>query len=90
MNIQIIKVHIPYGEPEHHSAITKYMSSGNVVWEKADLISFLQSSSNGAFVKDRQGDTVFCEVVYPSSGRPYIKTKPDGILADNLLSLPRF
>jgi hypothetical protein len=52
------------------------------------LVSFLSDNTNAAYVQDRYGDTVFCEIVYANP--PYVKTRPDGILADNLLSLPRF
>lgn len=88
--MQIASVHIPPAAPMHHSAITQYMTSVGVVWNKPELISWLQISGNTAFVQDRNGDVVYCEVIYPISGNPYVKTRPDGIIADNLLSLPRF
>jgi len=90
MRIQIVKVHIPIGENEHHSAISQYMDSTGTVWQKPVIISWLRNTANSAFVQDRYGDTVNCEIVDSQYGNPYLKTKPDGIIADNLLSQPRF
>ena len=36
------------------------------------------------------GKTATVEVISPKNGTPYIKTKPDSTIKDNLLSLPKF
>jgi hypothetical protein len=51
-------------------------------------ISWLEQG-NHAYVSVGR-DTAEVTVVRPSSGRPYIKTRPDHTTRDNLLSLPRF
>jgi len=40
-----------------------------------------------AYVKDWKGDTAYLIAETTSRGTKYVKTKPDGIKADNLLAL---
>ncbi len=51
-------------------------------------ISWLEQG-NHAYVSVGR-DTAEVTVVRPSTGRPYIKTRPDHTTRDNLLYLPRF
>jgi hypothetical protein len=95
---QIIAIHKPLGAPEHHSAIAEYkfialdeggqtyiaLRMNMVNWISQDRINHI------AFVVDRRGDTATCVVEESPAGNYYLKTRPDGIIADNLLSLPRF
>lgn len=50
-------------------------------------IKWLDDPNVHAFVRDSRG-VIEAFVVKPVGGRPYIRTKADGRLTDNLLSLP--
>lgn len=55
-----------------------------------DMAERIERGTDNAWVKDSQ---TYIEaqvlVVTPASGRKYLRTKADGDLGDNLLSLPR-
>lgn len=96
IKIRIIEIHIPFGSIVHHSAISDYKfidTDGTIhIWTRGEMVQWLQQDLNNhnSYVLDRFGDKAYCEVIQNQFGTIFLKTKPDGIIADNLLSLPRF
>lgn len=95
IQIQIIEICIPE-YLNHHSAISMYKfidtDKSVVIWTREEIVNWiLQDTFNHkAYVIDRRGDIAYCEVIQNEFGTVFLKTYPDGIFADNLLSLPRF
>ena len=95
---QIIEIHKPFSAPEHHSAIEQYKyialdEDGLVhIALRMNMVNWINQDpiNNVAFVMDRRRETAPCVVEESPAGNYYLKTRPDGIIADNLLSLPRF
>src|ERR1035437_8683778 len=93
---RIVAIHKPEGTPEHHSAIEIYRwrDVNNNTYDSLRIPManwMLQNlNENLAYVVDKAGDTVYCKVMKNQYGTYYLETRPDGIKADNLLSLPRF
>ncbi|MDP2345596.1 MAG: DUF3892 domain-containing protein [Deltaproteobacteria bacterium] len=52
------------------------------------VIKDIDGRINTFFVRDKANNRADVIVVRPASGRPFIKTKPDATMQDNLLSLP--
>ncbi len=94
VKIRIIGIRKPGGAYNHHSAISHYKwqdeSGQTVIWDRLTMVEWLQEdpTNHKAYVEDRAGDTVNCRVVQNQHGTLFLETRPDGILADNLLRLP--
>jgi len=54
---------------------------------RAQIVEFIEGG--GLAYTQVNAGRAYCEVVTPASGPKYVRTKPDGTTADNLLSLPR-
>lgn len=52
------------------------------------VIAWIQSGEHQFYVESPMGDSVWLEVARSKYGNLYVKTKPDGDLPNNLLSLP--
>ncbi len=78
----------------HHSAISHYRwvdETGNSdIWDRPKMVNWLlqDQTQHKAYVLDRAGDKAYCKVVKNQYGTVFLETRPDGILADNLLRLP--
>jgi hypothetical protein len=94
IDVQIIGIRKPGGVNNEHSSISHYQwldTTGQTdIWERLRLVDWLldKTEIHRAYVKDRNGDIVFCKIMRSSSGNLFLETRPDGIKADNLLSLP--
>ena len=75
------------GSTEQH--ITNIKISIGTTYTRAEAVRNIDSSIEHYFTT-RDGKTATVVTVHPYSGDPYIKTKPDSTIKDNLLSLPRF
>lgn len=95
---RIIEIHKPLGAPEHHSAIEKYkyvaLDEGGQTYIalRMSMVNWISQDPKNhiAFVIDSRGNTAVCMIEESPAGHFYLKTRPDGIRSDNLLSLPRF
>lgn len=93
IKIQIIGIRKPGGATNHHSAISHYKwqdQNGQIgIWDRMTMVNWIQQDPDNhkAYVTDRAGDVVYCRVVRNQYGTLFLETRPDGILADNLLRL---
>ena len=73
--------------PQHIEAVTN-----GVRWWSVSEVIVLLALGQQFYVEDFAGNKAYVEAVYPGlfglGNRPYIKTRPDGIISDNLLALP--
>ncbi len=54
---------------------------------RIDMYNFV-NGGGVAYVKDSKGDVAYLIAEISATGTKFVKTKPDGTKADNLLSLP--
>lgn len=91
LSVQITDVRMaPSGQG--HEAISHYFwkddSNGTSNWaDKASMVDWVRGPSNQAWVGGPV-KSAWVEVVENSGGQPYLRTRADGVLSDNLLSLP--
>lgn len=91
MSVQITDVKMaPSGQG--HEAISHYFwkddSNGTSNWaDKASMVDWVRGNPNQAWVGGPV-KSAWVEVVENSGGQPYLRTRADGVLSDNLLSLP--
>lgn len=87
--VLITAVHVE--GPTSHENITELkwlMENGQTgISTKKSMIEYIEKNPVTVFVKDNQGKA---EVVVINASPKYLRTKKDGRLSDNLLSLPRF
>jgi hypothetical protein len=81
-----VRVQSP-GSSEQH--ITHIKISTGTTYTRAEAVKNIDSGIEHYFTTG-DGKTATVVTVHPNSGEPYIKTKPDSTIKDNLLSLPRF
>jgi len=56
---------------------------------REEIYDFVKEGGIGsAYVRDSRGDTAYLEAKITLRGTKYVRTVPDGIKADNLLTLP--
>jgi hypothetical protein len=95
IDIQIIGIRKPGGAYNDHSAISHYQwRDGNgqtAIWDRMKMVNWILEApqQHRAYVKDIAGDVAFCKVMRSPSGTLFLETRPDGTMADNLLSLPQ-
>lgn len=95
---QIVAIHKPLGTPEDHSAIEKYKyvasdeGGQTYIALRMSMVNWISQDPKNhiAFVIDSQRNTAVCKIEESPAEHFYLKTYPDGIRSDNLLSLPRF
>jgi hypothetical protein len=94
IKIQIIGIRKPGDTANHHSAISHYkwqdQNGQTGIWDRMAMVNWIQQDPDNhkAYVTDRARDVVYCRVVRNQYGTWFLETRPDGILADNLLRLP--
>lgn len=81
-----VRVQSP-GTSEQH--ITNVKLSSGSSYTRSEVVKNIDSGI-GHYFTTGDGKIATVISVHPSSGDPYIKTKPDSTVKDNLLSLPRF
>ena len=81
-----VRVQSP-GSSEQH--ITNIKISTGTTYTRAEAVKNIDSGI-GHYFTTGDGKTATVVTVHPNSGEPYIRTKPDSTIKDNLLSLPRF
>jgi hypothetical protein len=77
------------GYTEEHITDVKGISDAGVSFTEtvAQVVGYLKTMKYYVSIK---GNTIDVISQKSSTGREYIRTKPDGTTVDNLLSLPRF
>ncbi|MDQ4114641.1 MAG: DUF3892 domain-containing protein [Actinomycetota bacterium] len=55
---------------------------------RSEIVSWLESGGNKAYVDDGAGHRVNVGVVDPAVGAKYLRTYADGVWTNNLLALP--
>ncbi|MDR3600542.1 MAG: DUF3892 domain-containing protein [Desulfosporosinus sp.] len=91
MKYKITKVRLQTnGSKEEH--ITHVLISDSTATGTELTVSAVVESikSNDYYYTTGGGETATVEAVYPKGRDPYIRTKPDDTIKDNLLSLPTF
>lgn len=73
---------------EHITRLWWVDSSGKEVYStREQMVAHIEGG--GVVYTEKNGDRAFCEVIDPSNGPKYVRTKPDSTTGNNLLSLPR-
>ena len=93
MAIKITCINKSSGVHENpHVAISYlgWVEDGTGKTGKSDRLTMYDWIKGGgvAYVKDSRGDVAYLIAEISSRGTKFVKTKPDGTKADNLLSLP--
>jgi hypothetical protein len=92
MDIQITAIHFP-GTAKTHEAIASFKwvnipaDGKTTVSDKAVLVDWIDNKGGKAWVAD---GTEWVSVVTVAGIPKYLRSKKDGVLSDNLLSLPTF
>lgn len=91
MSVQITDVKMGPSGPSHQ-AISHYQwkdeSNGSSNWaDKASMVDWVRKNPNQAWVGG-PAKSAWVEVVPNPEGQDYLRTRADGFLSDNLLSLP--
>ena len=95
IDIQIIGIRKPGGVYNDHSAISHYQwrdgANNTAIWERLNTVNWILENprEHRAYVRDRLGEVAFCRVMKSPTGTLFLETRPDGAVADNLLSLPQ-
>lgn len=88
MQYRIVAVHVDSpGTHEHH--ITLYKLENGQILTRDDILIAV-SFENPIFYTDEDGYRVNVILAHDNSGKAYIKTRPDAVLGNNLLNLPKF
>lgn len=92
MEYQITHVRVSDHNSTSSEKITHVRISGGYPDYTVDEIIKFMNNNHTFFYTDyfTLMQKAFIEVVRPSSGTPYIRTKANTTIKDNLLSLPRF
>lgn len=72
---------------QHHLQHITYLGSDALKWTRGELVNLIDSGRE-SFFTHVDGKSAWIETVHPGVGQPYVKTKADNTLKDNLLSLP--
>ena len=91
MSVQIIDVRMA-ASGSGHEAISHYqwkdLENGSSNWaHKAAMVDWVRRHPNQAWVGGPV-KSAWVEVIENPGGAPYLRTRADGVLSDNLLSLP--
>ncbi len=94
IDVQIIGIRKPGGVYNDHTAISHYQwkdVNGQIaIWDRMTMVNWLlENNEHRAYVRDRYGDIAYCKVMKSPAGTLFLETRPDGTIADNLLSLPQ-
>lgn len=93
MNIEITNIRFT-GTIKNHESISHYRwrntaTGGFGTSDKATLVAWVATAGNHAFVTTNPV-RVAVDVVRPSRGIPFLRTRADGMWSNNLLALPLF
>ena len=73
---------------EHITRLYWIDSTGKEVYStREQMVAHIENG--GIVYTEQNGDRAYCEVIDPSNGPKYVRTKPDSTPGNNLLSLPR-
>lgn len=88
MATQIVAISLSGGTNYEHIVRLYWMQDGGEVYStREQMVTHIENG--GAVYTEKNGDRADCEVIDPSNGPKYIRTKPDSTTGNNLLSLPR-
>lgn len=88
MAYEIKKVRLSAGGTEEKHIIRVQLAGGTEE-SRADVVKWIDGGLRYYFTTGG-GKEADVGTVHPTSGDPYIRTKPDSTIKDNLLSLDRF
>lgn len=89
MKYEIVKVHTEPENAKDESGITKVKLSNSDVLKVSTVVYNIDNGTDYYFTASN-GSQPEVESVHPDNSSAYIRTKPNNITSDNLLSLDRF
>lgn len=92
MKYKITKVRLQTNGSKEEHITHVLISDGTAIGTELTVSAVVKSieKSNEYYYTTGGGETATVEAVYPKDRDPYIRTKPDDTIKDNLLSLPTF
>lgn len=89
MATEIVAITQSGGIDYQHITKLWWLDGGTKKWMSREMaVSFIEQG--GQLYTERYGNRAYCEVVDPYNGSKYVRTRPDSITGNNLLSLPRW
>lgn len=90
---RVTAVHMVGTEHHQHISEMRWVKDGDQASHgsssRAEMVDYVRRNPNTVYATDRQGDNAaWLHVV--NGDPPYVQTKKDGVLTNNLLSLPRY
>ena len=88
MTTKIIAITLSGGTNYQHITKLWWMNGSTETYStREQMVAHIEQG--GQVYTEYQGDIAWCEVVTPTYGPKYVRTKPDSTTGNNLLSLPR-
>jgi hypothetical protein len=92
VSIRIVAIRLSGGTTHQHIVHLWWVNPANSKAgdnTRAQIVTWIEKENGKTYVDDGSGHRADVEVVTPTVGQKYLRTRKDGVLTDNLLALPR-